>query len=91
MLIVKNVFQHCLLNLSLNGWRQVDADNGVNTIGLLPAQFAWPHGATDDLGLIQLGRKVKPRNYFCSFYKLKPRLSQPNFYLFMCASLYHKE
>ncbi|KAK5794117.1 hypothetical protein PVK06_035320 [Gossypium arboreum] len=74
VLIVRNVFQHCILNLSPNGWRQVDADNDADTGRVLLAQFAWPHGTTDDLGLLLLGRKEEPRNYFYSFCKLKPHL-----------------
>ncbi|PPS18819.1 hypothetical protein GOBAR_AA01763 [Gossypium barbadense] len=60
ILIVRNVFKHCLLDLSLNRWRQIDADDGAdtNTVGLVLAQFAWPHEADDELAFILLGIKA---------------------------------
>ncbi|KAK5802835.1 hypothetical protein PVK06_030460 [Gossypium arboreum] len=33
ILAIRNGFQYCLLNLSRNGWRQVDANNEANIIG----------------------------------------------------------
>ncbi|KAH1107119.1 hypothetical protein J1N35_010887 [Gossypium stocksii] len=52
LLTVRNVFHYCLADLSPNGWRQVDDDNGVNTISVLLAQFVWPHEATNELRLV---------------------------------------
>ncbi|KAH1121783.1 hypothetical protein J1N35_004943 [Gossypium stocksii] len=34
---------------------------------MLPAEFAWPHGATNELKLILLGKMVEPKNYFYTF------------------------
>lgn len=36
VLTIRNVFQHCLLNMSPNGWQPIDHNNGVNTIRVLP-------------------------------------------------------
>ncbi|MBA0757749.1 hypothetical protein Gotri_020817, partial [Gossypium trilobum] len=47
--------------------------NGANTQSVLPAEFAWPHRAIDELRLILVGKRVEPRNYFYTFCKLKPR------------------
>ncbi|MFQ6619743.1 hypothetical protein Gotur_001137 [Gossypium turneri] len=47
--------------------------NGANTQSVLPAEFAWPHRAIDELRLILVGKRVEPTNYFYTFCKLKPR------------------
>ncbi|KAH1130495.1 hypothetical protein J1N35_001873 [Gossypium stocksii] len=73
VLTVRNVFHFCLLDLSSNGWRPIDDRNGANTQSVLPAELAWPHRAIDELRLILVGKRVEPRIYFYTFYKLKPR------------------
>lgn len=73
MLTARNVFHHCLIDLSPNRWRLVDDKNGVDTVSVLPAEFAWPYGAIYELGLISLGKVKEHKNYFYTFCKLKPR------------------
>ncbi|KAH1122070.1 hypothetical protein J1N35_005230 [Gossypium stocksii] len=44
-------------DLSPNGWRPIDNQNDVKIELVFPTKFMRPHGATNKLGLILLGKK----------------------------------
>lgn len=58
---------------SNTAWKTLALTNEVvDAVGMQRKRFT-PHGTKDDLGLILLGYKGEPRNYFYSFCKMKPR------------------
>ncbi|KAH1039282.1 hypothetical protein J1N35_041025 [Gossypium stocksii] len=59
------------MGFSPNGYRRGNNREVAEAVGAKLEKQTWPYVAKDDLGLILTGCKEEPRNFFCSFYRMR--------------------
>lgn len=65
------MFRYCLEDFSPNRWRWGDSRKVAEVVGARPERQTCPHGAKDNLGLILIGYKDEPRNFFYSLCEMR--------------------